>query len=448
MKKFLLTAFLGISVLLAFGQQPWDNFEDQRRGFYDFTSGTFIPYFGNPDPTGNTSPVVAEYTRNAAELFDVLVIDAVSPAEDLADYLSGAKQLSIDVWSPNAGVTVQITLEDSSLAGPANFPTGRHSVYLTTTTVANAWETLTFTFDNRPDPGVPNTTVSRLVLLFNPNSNTSDTYYFDNLVGPTLAADPCAGTMPMDTVLNDFECNQNTAITFTHGQSLRRIPNPDQSGINPTDYVGTYTRNPGEEFDAIVGSFAAPLALGDTNAFALKVWDANAPTVVRLALQFDDGTGAAPVEVAAISDSTSASSTWEELVFNFGDLSAETVNSFVLLFDPGDFTSNSYFFDDFRFATQGGLVNIDAPQLMSAVSVFPNPSQGVTQFSYELVERGEVALTVFDLAGKTVAHFEPGMQAAGPHALDWEARGLPAGMYVYRLATQGHSTQGKVMLAR
>ncbi|MCB0625754.1 MAG: hypothetical protein KDC43_18010, partial [Saprospiraceae bacterium] len=223
---------------------------------------TFIPYNGNPDQSGaNTSLVAAAYTRNPAEAFDVIILDGLMA--DLSDYVSGAKQLSIDVWSPAAGKTVQITLENSTLAMPANFPTGRHSVYLATTTVANQWETLTFNFDNQPDPSVSSTSVDRIVLLFDPNTNNADTYYWDNLRAPELADDPCDGVAPDDMVLQDFECNQSTYFTFSHaGVNFRRVDNPDPNGMNNSDYVGSYIRNGGEENDVIVGRLASPLAIG------------------------------------------------------------------------------------------------------------------------------------------------------------------------------------------
>ena len=53
------------------------------------------------------------------------------------------KTMSVDVFSPMPGLPVQITLEDSSLAGPTNYPTGRHSVYLgSQQQQTNEWETI------------------------------------------------------------------------------------------------------------------------------------------------------------------------------------------------------------------------------------------------------------------------------------------------------------------
>ena len=165
MKKVYLSIFLILLAALSVSAQVvWDNFEDTRIGTYGFINGTFIPYQENPAPGGsNTSLVAASYSRNPAEAFDVIILD--EQMADLTDYRTGARSMSIDVWSPAVGVTVQITLENSVLAEPANFPTGRHSAYLTTTTVAQQWETLTFNFDNQPDPTVADDNVDRMVLL-------------------------------------------------------------------------------------------------------------------------------------------------------------------------------------------------------------------------------------------------------------------------------------------
>lgn len=447
MKKILLIAAGILMMAGSFAQGIWDDFETNRRAYYDFVHGTFRPYTTNPDGNGNSSLVVASYTRNAAETFDVLVLDGDEVAENLADYVAGTKQMSIDVWSPKAGITIQITLEDSSLAGPTNYPTGRHSIFLTTTTQDSAWETLTFNFDSRPDPNVPDNTVGRLVLLFNPNSNTDDTYYFDNLIGPAFANDPCDAVAASDSVLNDFECQQNSSVFFAHGL-LNRVPNPDQSGINGSDYVGRYTRNPGEEFDVIRGTFPAGLTLSpDSNVFTMKVWDPNPNTQYRMAIFVDDAPSP-PFEIAAVNDSTSEGSAWKQLAFRFGGdiFQGNTLSEWVLLFEPGDFTSDTYFFDDFALVTSGSLLNNEDVITNSSLSVYPNPSQGMTEFAYNLDKSSEVSLKVFDMAGKEVARIEEGLKSAGAHTLGWDASALQNGIYFYQFKAANQVLSGKVVL--
>ncbi|MEO0469581.1 MAG: T9SS type A sorting domain-containing protein [Bacteroidota bacterium] len=440
----VLFAMMVLLASSSFAQVTLDNFEETRKVWFNFSNGTLTPYFANPDMTGNTSPVIARYTRNAAEQFDVIVIDGDTVFEDMSAFLDGTKQMSLDVWSPLAGVTVQITVEDTNTAKPANFPNGRHSVYLATTTQDSAWETLTFTFNNRPDMSVPDNTVNRMVLLFNPDSNTDDTYFFDNLVGPAFNPDPCDGVMLSDSILNDFECNQSAISTFNHGASLRRIPNPDPSGANTTSYVASYTRNPGEEFDVIVGTFTNVPTLSDTSEFKLWVWSAAADQEVRLALQNDGN------DVAAVSATTTTTSAWEELSFGYGDLSASNVNGYVLLFAPGTFTSETYFFDHLRFLTgESQIVGIEDFLVEGAFNVYPNPSQGMTRFSYELSQPAQVELRVYDLAGREVAVMPQGQQMNGSHEIVWDAsEALTNGMYMYRLFINDQVTSGKLMLTK
>jgi hypothetical protein len=418
-------------------QTVWDNFEDSRNGTYGFINGTFIPYTENPDQNGNTSQVAASYTRNAGELFDVIILDAAMA--DLSDYLSGAKQMSMDVWSPNAGTTVQITLENSVLAEPANFPTGRHSAYLATTTVANGWETLTFNFDNQPDPGVANDNVDRMVILFAPNTNTGDSYFWDNLNGPELANDPCDGVSADPDTFNDFECNQNVNFVFSHaGVNFRRVLNPDQNG-NTSDYVASYVRNGGEEYDVIIGNFDGNLPVQSNSKILFDVWDPNAPTDVIVSLQ--NANNDVILEMTA---TTSTSNAWETLIYDPSPVSAAMdISRFVILFDPANFTADQYYFDNFGF---GDPLAVEDLEEVVSFEAFPNPSQGLTTFKYDLETSANVNLSIYDMTGKMVAEIVDANQASGSHQATWSANQNPDGMYFYTLSVDGQTASGKIIL--
>lgn len=440
MKKIYLSfCLLVLATFSLSAQVVWDNFEDTRIGTYGFINGTFIPYGENPDQTGaNTSLVAATYSRNPAELFDVIILDELMA--DLTDYRTGAKTMSIDVWSPAVGTTVQITLENSVLAEPANFPTGRHSAYLTTTTVAQQWETLTFTFDNQPDASVSDTNVDRMVLLFAPNTNTGDTYFWDNLMGPEIANDDCAGISDPQ-VLNDFECNQNVNFVFTHaGVNFRRILNPDPNG-NSSEFVATYTRNPGEEFDVIIGRFDGNLSLESDNTITLDVWDPGAPTTVILSLQNPNGD-----VILEMTQTTSTSSAWETLTFDPSEVAdAPDIAQFVILFDPGNFTSDQYFWDNLRVNAPTAITDLAE---VTAFQLMPNPSFGETSFQYDLANTALVNLSVFDINGKLVSQVVSENQTAGTHQATWLAEDLPNGMYFYNMTINGANASGKIVLSK
>ena len=436
--SLILMSFFFVSNISA--QQLWDNFEDVRKGTYGFINGSFIPYNENPDQTGvNTSLVAASYTRNAAEQFDVLILEG--QMADLSDYISGAKQISIDVWSPAPDVTVQITLENSGLAMPANFPVGRHSVFLAATSTSQAWETLTFSFDSQPDATVPNDMVDRIVILFAPGTNTGDTYYWDNLNGPELADDPCDGVTPDPEIFNDFECHQNVNYVFSHsGVNFRRVVNPDQTG-NTSDYAATYTRNGGELTDVIIGFFDGNLALQSNSTIALDVWDPNAPTPVVLSLQNDNND-----VIIEMTETTSTSSAWQTLTYNPSSVwEATDISKFVILFDPDTNTSDQYYFDNFKFGIPLGVEDLEE---VNFFEVFPNPTQGVATFQYELLSAEKVNISIYDVTGKMVSQVLNENQTSGTQQVTWNGSDFSNGIYFYTLSINGNIASGKIVLNR
>ncbi|MEM9920143.1 MAG: T9SS type A sorting domain-containing protein [Bacteroidota bacterium] len=438
MKRFYPLFFLCILTYSLSAQTTWDNFNDSRKADYGFISGTFIPYNENPDKDGNTSLTAASYTRNPAETFDVLIMDV--PMADLSDYVSGTKQMSIDVWSPSAGTTIQITLENSTLALPANFPVGRHSIYLATTTVAMGWETLTFSFNTQPDASVANDNVDRLVLLFAPDSNTGGTYFWDNFNGPEFANDPCEGVTSNANIFNDFECSQNVSYTFSHsGVNFRRVVNPDQSGVNTSSHAGRYVRNGGEMVDVQIGKFDGNIDILGNSVISLDVWDPNAPTTIRLSLQNENGD-----VILAMDATTSTSSAWEKLTFDPTSVAGATdITQFVLLFDPESNTDDEYFFDNFEIS---GSVSVDDLEDVTSFMVAPNPSPGLTNFQYELREAAAVDLAIFDVTGKQVAQVIRENQLAGPQTVSWQGDDLSNGIYFYTLTVNGKAATGKIVL--
>lgn len=78
----------------------------------------------------------------------------------------------------------------------------------------------------------------------------------------------------------------------------------------------------------------------------------------------------------------------------------------------------------------------------------PNPFTGGTTISFTLTAPQAVRLTVFDGLGREVAVLMDGTQPAGDHRVHWEATGLPAGVYLYRLEAGGHAQTRRALLVR
>ena len=172
---------LGVEVEPAYAYDfTFENFDDPANVTLNLATGT-LNEISNPDPSGvNTSALSGEYTRNAGEQYDVLVYDT-SAIGDAGQYVSKQKKFSLDVYTAApAGSVVLLQLEDSSVATPSNYPTGRHSRYQVQTTVQNQWERLEIPYLDRPDPGTADNAVDTAIFLFAPNTFTGDVYVFDN----------------------------------------------------------------------------------------------------------------------------------------------------------------------------------------------------------------------------------------------------------------------------
>jgi hypothetical protein len=83
----------------------------------------------------------------------------------------------------------------------------------------------------------------------------------------------------------------------------------------------------------------------------------------------------------------------------------------------------------------------------------PNPFNATTSISYILPERASVTLRVYDVKGRPVAALVDGVEAPGPHAVDWDGRSdagapQPSGIYFYRLKADGRILTRKMVLIK
>jgi len=70
-----------------------------------------------------------------------------------------------------------------------------------------------------------------------------------------------------------------------------------------------------------------------------------------------------------------------------------------------------------------------------AVSSYPNPTNGVSSFGFRVSgSQQQVTLKIYDLNGRELAVVLDEVMPAGEHTVSYDASGLPAGVYYYRLA--------------
>ncbi|WP_281232954.1 family 16 glycosylhydrolase [Flavobacterium gelatinilyticum] len=142
--------------------------------------GTYTANTPNPNASGiNTSSNVGRYVRKSTELYDNFSFNTT--LTNIGDFKGGVKKFAMDVYTSAPVGSVISWQAESSASIPSNYPAGRHSIYQGVVKQTNTWHTVTFTYVSAPDASTLDSEVNRFVLLFEPGTNSGNTYYFDNL---------------------------------------------------------------------------------------------------------------------------------------------------------------------------------------------------------------------------------------------------------------------------
>ena len=84
------------------------------------------------------------------------------------------------------------------------------------------------------------------------------------------------------------------------------------------------------------------------------------------------------------------------------------------------------------------------PNVFSLKQNFPNPFNASTTIEFQLANKSQVKLTIYDLLGSKVATLIHATLPAGEHSINWNAADLSSGIYFYRL-TSGDGVETRRM---
>lgn len=101
--------------------------------------------------------------------------------------------------------------------------------------------------------------------------------------------------------------------------------------------------------------------------------------------------------------------------------------------------------------TGPGIIIENEFQTASTFALFqnyPNPFNPITTIRFMLHISGFTSLKVFDVIGREVATLVNGEISAGEHSVQWNASGMPSGVYFYRLQAGNYSATKKLMLIK
>lgn len=73
---------------------------------------------------------------------------------------------------------------------------------------------------------------------------------------------------------------------------------------------------------------------------------------------------------------------------------------------------------------------------------YPNPFNAKTMISYKIAKPGNVKLAIYNGAGQLVKMLVNESQTEGEYTIEWNASGIPSGVYFYRVSS-GHFSDAK-----
>jgi hypothetical protein len=92
--------------------------------------------------------------------------------------------------------------------------------------------------------------------------------------------------------------------------------------------------------------------------------------------------------------------------------------------------------------------NKEIPTKFALYQNYPNPFNPSTTISYDLPERSRVKLSIYNILGQEVATLVNGEQEPGRYNINFDASGLPSGIYFYTLQTPYFTKTNKMVLVK
>ncbi len=104
-------------------------------------------------------------------------------------------------------------------------------------------------------------------------------------------------------------------------------------------------------------------------------------------------------------------------------------------------------FDNYPVSVEE-LADVRNPERFELMQNYPNPFNPSTNIQFSLPEQSLVQLKVFNLLGEEVASLVNEEMRAGNYRADWNATGMPSGVYLYSLRTGNSVLTKRMMLVK
>ena len=91
---------------------------------------------------------------------------------------------------------------------------------------------------------------------------------------------------------------------------------------------------------------------------------------------------------------------------------------------------------------------IPFPEEIELSQNYPNPFNPSTTIKFSLPSSGYISLKIYNTLGEEVAVLLDKELATGIYEVEWNASGLPSGVYLYHLRTEGYIETKKMILIK
>ncbi|MDE5422713.1 hypothetical protein L3073_10890 [Ancylomarina sp. DW003] len=318
------------------------NFESTTLN-YEFTDfdGGAVTVIDNPQSSGiNTSTKVAQMLKSAGQTWGGSFITLDSPID-----FSAGKTFSMKVYSPRIGAKVLLKVENIDDGG-ISFEKE------VSTTVANAWEELTFDYT-----GINTSNSYQKVVLIFDNGTMGDgsadfTFLFDDI----QLVDNSGGLTQIDFPVDFESATVDYSLTDFGGNSTVLGTDPADAG----NKVAITTKESGAETWAgtTIGTelgFASNVPLSaSSSVMTVRVYS---PAIgLQIRLKGEDHTD--PTLTVETEATTTVANGWEVLSFDFSDVATGTnpfnpatnFDKFSIFFDFGNNGDDAtYYWDEVKF---------------------------------------------------------------------------------------------------
>jgi len=406
-------------------------FEDETvdYGLADF-GGNMSMIVADPEDANNT---VASSTKTAGAMtwggttLTSTAENGLIGFSELIPFTEENNRMTVRVWSPAAGIPVNLKAEHRTIP-EISVET------IATTTVAGAWETLTFDFTNENegtaaiDYGAEYGKVS-IFFNFGTSPTADETYYWDDIA--FVSNEPALEQMTLpvtfdnpnvDYGLGDFGGNMSMFTTDPDDANNTVASSTKTAGAMVWGGT-TITSNAEDGADA----FAEPIPFtADDNLVTVRVWSPAAGVPVLLKAEQTDN---ADVFVETLTNTTVANA-WDTLTFNFADnnnggpaIDYDQVYgklSIFFNFGTSPTADETYLWDDVYFGSE--ITRTNEVPILGLLDVSPNPVTDRVNIIAPAIMR---QVNLFDANGRLVGQWSPRAER-----MELDMNHLAPGLYI------------------